>query len=119
MRRLVQFFASDESRGAAIKYGVIAAAIAVAIVIVLGQVGGQLDTAFNTRASGSETLMLVQGQLPPNRARGQFGTFINVSLRTQDHCESPRRRTRVTGGLSPSLCKRELSAARTTSRQAR
>ncbi len=48
MKRLVQFFASDEFRGAAIEYGVIAAAIAVAIVMVLGQVGGQLDTAFNT-----------------------------------------------------------------------
>jgi Flp pilus assembly pilin Flp len=48
MKRLVQFFASDESRGAAVEYCVIAAAIAVAIVMVLGQVGGQLDTAFNT-----------------------------------------------------------------------
>jgi pilus assembly protein Flp/PilA len=55
MKRLVQLFASDESRGEAIEYGVIAAAIGVAIVIVLGQVGGQLDTAFNT----------VQGDLKP------------------------------------------------------
>jgi pilus assembly protein Flp/PilA len=48
MKRLVQLFASDEFRGAAFEYGVIAAAIAVAIVLVLAQVGGQLDTAFNT-----------------------------------------------------------------------
>jgi pilus assembly protein Flp/PilA len=48
MKTLIQRFALDEEGATAIEYGLIAAGIAVAIVTVLGQVGGQLNTLFNT-----------------------------------------------------------------------
>jgi pilus assembly protein Flp/PilA len=41
-------FAKDDSGATAIEYGLIAAGIGVAIVTVLGQVGGQLNTLFHT-----------------------------------------------------------------------
>jgi pilus assembly protein Flp/PilA len=48
MQTLVARFAKDDSGATAIEYGLIAACIGVAIVTVLGQVGGQLNTLFNT-----------------------------------------------------------------------
>jgi pilus assembly protein Flp/PilA len=48
MKMLVVRFAKDDSGATAIEYGLIAAGIGVAIVTVLGQVGGQLNTLFNT-----------------------------------------------------------------------
>lgn len=48
MKTLIERFVTDEKGATAIEYGLIAAGIAVAIVTVLGQVGGQLDTLFNT-----------------------------------------------------------------------
>jgi pilus assembly protein Flp/PilA len=51
MRALVARFANDESGATAIEYGLIAAGIGVAIVTVIGQVGGQLNTLFNTAAT--------------------------------------------------------------------
>ena len=48
MKTLVARFAKDESGATAIEYGLIAAGIGVAIVTVIGQVGGQLNTLFNT-----------------------------------------------------------------------
>jgi len=48
MQTLVARFAKDDSGATAIEYGLIAAGIGVAIVTVLGQVGGQLNTLFNT-----------------------------------------------------------------------
>jgi pilus assembly protein Flp/PilA len=47
MRSLFARFASDESGGAAIEYGVITAGICVAIMSILGQIGGQLNTVFD------------------------------------------------------------------------
>jgi pilus assembly protein Flp/PilA len=47
MKTLVARFARDESGRAAIEYGVIAAAIGVAIVSILGQISGQLNTLFD------------------------------------------------------------------------
>jgi len=51
MRALVARFANDETGATAIEYGLIAAGIGVAIVTVIGQVGGQLNTLFNTVAT--------------------------------------------------------------------
>jgi pilus assembly protein Flp/PilA len=48
MKTFVARFAKDDSGATAIEYGLIAAGIGVAIVTVLGQVGGQLNTLFNT-----------------------------------------------------------------------
>jgi pilus assembly protein Flp/PilA len=48
MKTLVACFAKDESGASAIEYGLIAAGIGVAIVTVIGQVGGQLNTLFST-----------------------------------------------------------------------
>jgi pilus assembly protein Flp/PilA len=48
MKTLVARFAKDESGATAVEYGLIAAGIGVAIVTVIGQVGGQLNTLFNT-----------------------------------------------------------------------
>ena len=48
MQTLVARFAKDDSGATAIEYGLIAAGIGVAIVTVLGQVGGQLNTLFKT-----------------------------------------------------------------------
>jgi pilus assembly protein Flp/PilA len=52
MRALVARFANDESGATAVEYGLIATGIAVAIVTVIGQIGGQLNTLFNTAAAG-------------------------------------------------------------------
>jgi pilus assembly protein Flp/PilA len=51
MRALVERFAKDETGAAAIEYGLIAAGIGVAIASVVGQVGGQLNTLFNSVAT--------------------------------------------------------------------
>jgi pilus assembly protein Flp/PilA len=48
MRALVSRFAKDESGATAIEYGLIAAGIAVAIVVAVQAVGGQLNTLFGT-----------------------------------------------------------------------
>jgi pilus assembly protein Flp/PilA len=51
MKALVARFAKDETGAAAIEYGLIAAGIGVAIASVVGQVGGQLNTLFNSVAT--------------------------------------------------------------------
>lgn len=51
MKALVARFAKDESGATAIEYGLIAAGIGVAIATVVGQVGGQLNTLFNSVAT--------------------------------------------------------------------
>ena len=48
MNILLARFAADCSGATAIEYGLIAAGIGVAIVTVVGQVGDQLGTLFNT-----------------------------------------------------------------------
>jgi pilus assembly protein Flp/PilA len=46
MTKLMKRFAQDESGATAIEYGLIAAGIAVAIIVVIGQVGDNLLTTF-------------------------------------------------------------------------
>lgn len=48
MKKLLARFAKDESGATAIEYGLIAAGIAVAIVVVVFNIGTQLETAFTT-----------------------------------------------------------------------
>jgi pilus assembly protein Flp/PilA len=50
MRALAGRFAKDESAATAVEYGLLVAGIAVAIVNVVAQVGGQLTTLFDTVA---------------------------------------------------------------------
>lgn len=47
----LQNLLSDEAGATAIEYGLIAALIAVAAVVVMGQVGTNLSSTFNTIAS--------------------------------------------------------------------
>jgi pilus assembly protein Flp/PilA len=50
MKKLVMRFAKNESGATAIEYGLIAAGIAVAIVVVLGTVGTNLTATFQSVA---------------------------------------------------------------------
>jgi pilus assembly protein Flp/PilA len=52
MTKFISRFAKDESGATAIEYGLIAALIAVALITVLGLLGGQLNTTF-TRVKDS------------------------------------------------------------------
>ena len=47
MKRLVQLFSRDGADNGLIEYGVIAAGLALALVAILGQIGGALNTAFD------------------------------------------------------------------------
>jgi pilus assembly protein Flp/PilA len=51
MKTLLNRFVRDESGATAIEYGLIAALIAVAIIVVLGQVGGNLNARFQSVAN--------------------------------------------------------------------
>jgi Flp pilus assembly pilin Flp len=46
MKRLLQFFSRDDQDNEPIEYGVIAAGLTLALVVVLAQVGGALTTTF-------------------------------------------------------------------------
>ena len=46
MKRLLQFFSREDQDNEAIEYGVIAAGLTLALVVVLAQVGGALTTTF-------------------------------------------------------------------------
>jgi Flp pilus assembly pilin Flp len=46
MKRLVQLFSRDGADNGLIEYGVIAAGLTLALVAILGQIGGALNTAF-------------------------------------------------------------------------
>jgi Flp pilus assembly pilin Flp len=46
MNRLLKFFSRDDSENEPIEYGVIAAGLTLALVIVLAQIGGALTTTF-------------------------------------------------------------------------
>ncbi len=46
MKSLVARFAKDESGATAIEYGLIAAGIALAIILVVGQLGESVNTTF-------------------------------------------------------------------------
>ena len=48
MLSLISVFTRDESGTAMVEYGVIAAGICLAIAIVIFQIGGQLNTTFET-----------------------------------------------------------------------
>jgi Flp pilus assembly pilin Flp len=48
MQSLVAVFARDESGTAMVEYGVIAAGICLAIAAVIAQIGGELNTTFQT-----------------------------------------------------------------------
>jgi pilus assembly protein Flp/PilA len=52
MSHLLSRFVRDESGATAIEYGLIAALIAVAIIVVLGAVGSQLSTTFQSVKTG-------------------------------------------------------------------
>ncbi|HYD44801.1 MAG TPA: Flp family type IVb pilin [Phenylobacterium sp.] len=51
MTKFVNRFVKDESGATAIEYGLIAALIAVAIIVVLGTIGTNLNTKFTTIAT--------------------------------------------------------------------
>ena len=51
MRKLVQRFARDESGATAIEYGLIAAGISVAIIVVVKGIGVNLTAKFQTIAT--------------------------------------------------------------------
>jgi pilus assembly protein Flp/PilA len=55
MRKYLQRFVQDQTGVTAIEYGLIAALIAVAIIIVLGVVGTQLNAIFNTVATNLQS----------------------------------------------------------------
>lgn len=58
MTKLVQtlsMLAADRRGATAIEYGLIAAGIAIAIVTILGTVGGDLNNLFNDISSGLQT----------------------------------------------------------------
>ncbi|MFN3879442.1 MAG: Flp family type IVb pilin [Brevundimonas sp.] len=55
MTKFISRFAKDESGATAIEYGLIAALIAVALITVLGLVGGQLKTSFTKVKDGLTT----------------------------------------------------------------
>jgi Flp pilus assembly pilin Flp len=46
MKRLLQFFSREDRDNEPIEYGVIAAGLTIALVIVLAQIGGRLTTTF-------------------------------------------------------------------------
>ena len=52
MTQFMKRFAKDESGATAIEYGMIAALIAVAIITVVGSIGGKLNTAFTKVNTG-------------------------------------------------------------------
>lgn len=52
MTKFISKFVSDESGATAIEYGLIAALIAVAIIIILGTVGTNLEAKFTEVADG-------------------------------------------------------------------
>jgi len=52
MTKFVNRFVKDESGATAIEYGLIAALIAVAIIVVLGTIGTNLNSKFDTVAKG-------------------------------------------------------------------
>ena len=52
MKNLFKNFARDESGATAIEYGLIAAGISVAIVAIVGTVGGDLITTFTSVSTG-------------------------------------------------------------------
>ena len=51
MRDLIFRFANDESGATAIEYGLIAAGIALAIIVVVSGLGTQLNTVFGSVSS--------------------------------------------------------------------
>jgi pilus assembly protein Flp/PilA len=51
VRRLVTRFRRDESGATAIEYGLIAAGIAAAIILVVGTLGTNLNTTFSSVSS--------------------------------------------------------------------
>lgn len=52
MKKLVARFVKNESGATAIEYGLIAAGIAVAIVLIVGQVGTNLTATFQSVSDG-------------------------------------------------------------------
>jgi pilus assembly protein Flp/PilA len=48
MRKLLARFAKDESGATAIEYGLIAAGISIAIIVVVGTLGTSLNTTFTS-----------------------------------------------------------------------
>lgn len=52
MQTLFQRFVKDESGATAIEYGLIAAIVAVALITVLGTMGGTLQNAFDAVSDG-------------------------------------------------------------------
>jgi pilus assembly protein Flp/PilA len=52
MNKLISRFVRDESGATAIEYGLIAALIAVVIITVLGTIGTNLNTKFQSVATG-------------------------------------------------------------------
>ncbi|MGE0845545.1 MAG: Flp family type IVb pilin [Flavobacteriaceae bacterium] len=51
MKKLVQFM-KNESGATAIEYGLIAAGISIAIILVVGEIGGNLSTTFGEVRDG-------------------------------------------------------------------
>ena len=55
MYNLIHKFFADESGATSIEYGLIAAGIGVALITLVGQVGGELRTLFTNLQTGLET----------------------------------------------------------------
>jgi pilus assembly protein Flp/PilA len=55
MYNLIRKFVADQSGATSIEYGLIAAGIGVALITLVGQVGGELRTLFENLQSGLQT----------------------------------------------------------------
>ena len=65
MKRIISRFAQDKSGATAIEYGLIAAAISVAIVVIVFTIGDQLNNAFTTVSTE-----LTNGGIAPTTTAG-------------------------------------------------
>jgi pilus assembly protein Flp/PilA len=61
MHSLVQKFLKDESGATSIEYGLIAAGIGVALITLVGQVGGELRSLFENLQTGLENFNATTG----------------------------------------------------------
>ena len=61
MHNLVRKFLADESGATSIEYGLIAAGIGVALITLVGQVGGELRELFQSLQTGLENFNATTG----------------------------------------------------------
>ena len=61
MNNLIRKFFNDESGATSIEYGLIAAGIGVALITLVGQVGGELRTLFENLQTGLQNFNATTG----------------------------------------------------------